>query len=123
MKGLRGERLASQFREEIYNVISVKLRNRYPSLSAIISVTQADVAPDLKTAKVYVSIYDPDAARKDASFEILKQNAGFVRHELSKVLHLRTVPELTFILDESMAYGARIDRIIESLESQDDKDE
>ena len=123
MKGLRGERLASQFREEIYHVISVKLRNRYPSLSAIISVTQADVAPDLKTAKVYVSIYDPDAARKDASFEILKQNAGFVRHELSKVLHLRTVPELTFILDESMAYGARIDRIIESLESQDDKDE
>ena len=74
MKGLRGERLASQFREEIYNVISHKLRNRHPELSAIISVTQADVAPDLKTAKVYVSIFDPDAARKQASFEILKES-------------------------------------------------
>lgn len=123
MKGLRGERLASQFREEIYRVISTKLRNRYSSLSAIISVTQADVAPDLKTAKVYVSIYDPDTARKDASFEILKQNAGFIRHELSQVLHLRTVPELSFILDGSMEYGAKIDKIIESLEEQEKKDD
>lgn len=122
MKGLRGERLASQFREEIYKVISGKLRSRYSSLSAIISVTQADVAPDLKTAKIYISIYDPDGARKDASFDILKQNAGFIRHELSQVLHLRTVPELTFILDESMEYGAKIDKIIEDLESKENND-
>lgn len=123
MKGLRGERLSSQFREEIYRVISTKLRNRYSSLSAIISVTQADVAPDLKTAKVYVSIYDPDSARKEASFEVLKQNAGFIRHELSRILHLRTVPELSFILDESMEYGAKIDKIIQSLEDKDSKDD
>ncbi|HIU79911.1 MAG TPA: 30S ribosome-binding factor RbfA [Candidatus Coproplasma excrementipullorum] len=123
MKGLRGERLASQFREEIYRVIATKLRNRYSSLSAIISVTQVDVAPDLKTAKVYVSIYDPDTARKDASFKILKENAGFIRHELSQVLHLRTVPELSFILDGSMEYGAKIDKIIESLENQENKDD
>ena len=122
MKGLRGERLASQFREEIYKVISGKLRNRYSSLSAIISVTQADVAPDLKTAKIYISIYDPDEARRDASFDILKQNAGFIRYELSQVLHLRTVPELTFILDESMEYGAKIDKIIEELESKENND-
>lgn len=123
MKGLRGERLASQFREEIYRVIATKLRNRYSSLSAIISVTQVDVSPDLKTAKVYVSIYDPDTARKDASFKILKENAGFIRHELSQVLHLRTVPELSFILDGSMEYGAKIDKIIESLENQENKDD
>ena len=123
MKGLRGERLASQFREEIYRVIATKLRNRYSSLSAIISVTQVDVAPDLKTAKVYVSIYDPDTARKDASFKILKENAGFIRHELSQVLHLRTVPELSFILDGSMEYGAKIDKIIDSLENQENKDD
>ena len=123
MKGLRGERLASQFREEIYRVIATKLRNRYSSLSAIISVTQVYVAPDIKTAKVYVSIYDPDTARKDAIFKILKENAGFIRHELSQVLHLRTVPELSFILDGSMEYGAKIDKIIESLENQENKDD
>ncbi len=123
MKGLRGERLASQFREEIYGVISKKLRNRHSELSAIISVTQADVAPDLKTAKIYVSIFDTDEARKQASFEILKQNAGFIRHELAQVLHLRTVPELSFILDGSMEYGAKIDKIIETLEKQDKHDD
>ncbi len=123
MKGLRGERLASQFREEIYSVISRQLRNRYSQLSAIISVTQADVAPDLKTAKIYVSIFDTDEARKQESFEILKQNAGFIRHELAKVLHLRTVPELSFILDGSMEYGAKIDKIIETLEKQDKHDD
>ena len=81
------------------------------------------MAPDLNTAKVYVSIYDPDTARKDASFKILKENAGFIRHELSQVLHLRTVPELSFILDGSMEYGAKIDKIIESLENQENKDD
>lgn len=123
MKGLRGERLASQFREEIYSVISVQLRNRHPELSAIISVTQADVAPDLKTAKIYVSIFDPDSSRKERSFALLKENAGFIRHELSQVLHLRTVPELSFILDGSMEYGAKIDKILNELDVKPEDDE
>lgn len=123
MKGLRGERLASQFREEIYGVISTKLRNRYPEMSAIISVTQADVAPDLKTAKIYVSIFDTDSVRKEKSFAILKENAGFIRHELSQVLHLRTVPELSFILDGSMEYGAKIDKILNELEVKPEGDD
>ncbi|MGN0805976.1 MAG: 30S ribosome-binding factor RbfA [Candidatus Coproplasma sp.] len=119
MKGNRGERLSSQFREEIYNVISYDLRNKYPELSAIISVTEADVAPDLKTAKVYVSIYDTDKDRKSASFEILCSNAGYVRHCLSQVLRLRTVPELKFILDDSMEYGEKIDKLLKNIESEE----
>jgi ribosome-binding factor A len=116
MKGLRGERLSSQFREEIYAIISKQLRNKHPELSAIISVTQADVAPDLKSAKVYISIYDTNEERKEKSFVILKENAGYIRHELSQVLHIRTVPELSFILDGSMEYGAKIDKLLEQLD-------
>lgn len=112
MKGLRGERLSSQFQQEISEIIAKRLRNRYASLSAIISVTQADIAPDLKSAKIYVSIYDTNEERKLQSFEILKENAGFIRHELSKVLHLRTVPELRFILDGTMEYGEKIDKLL-----------
>lgn len=123
MKGLRGERLASQFREEIYGVISTKLRNKYPGLSAIISITQADVAPDLKTAKIYVSIYDTDKDRAERSFAILKENAGVIRHELAQVLHLRTVPELSFIWDGSMEYGAKIDKILNELDVKPEEDE
>lgn len=119
MKGLRGERLASQFREEIHKVISTSLRNRYPELSAIISVTSADVSPDLKNAKVFISIYDVNEDKKRGSFEIISQNAGFIRHELSKVLHLRTVPELRFYTDGSMEYGDRIEKLLKNIEHTD----
>ncbi len=120
MKGNRGERLSSQFREEIYNVISTDVRNKYPELSAIISVTEADVAPDLKTAKVYVSIYDADAERKRVSYDILCSSAGYIRHALSQVLRLRTVPELKFILDDSMEYGEKIDKLLKDIEDKGD---
>ncbi len=121
MKGLRGERLASEFQKAVYEVISRKLRDRNPQLSAIISVTGADVAPDLKTAKIYVSIFDPSEEKKLASFEIIKENAGFIRHELSHMLRIRSTPALTFILDGSMEYGAHIDEILNKLESDSEK--
>ncbi len=123
MKGQRSERLASQFQREIYNAISISLRNKYPELSAIISVTQADVAPDLKTAKIFVSIFDTDEQKKIQSFNIIKENAGFIRHELAGELRIRTVPELTFILDGSMEYGSRIDKILEELDVKREEDE
>ncbi len=125
MKGLRGERLASEFQKAIYEIISRKLRDRAPGLSAIISVTGADVAPDLKTAKIYVSIYDTSEERKISSFNAIKENAGFIRHELAGMLRIRTVPALTFILDGSMEYGAHIDEIINKLDvkPEDDKPE
>lgn len=122
MKGLRGERLSGEFQKQISAVITRELRNREPSLSQIISVTGADVAPDLKTAKIYVSIFDTDEARKDASFEIIKQNAGFIRRELSRAMYLRTVPALTFILDGSMEYGAHIDELLNKLEDKGNDD-
>lgn len=117
MKGLRGERLSSQFREEIYRVISTDLRNKHPEMSAIISVISADVAPDLKSCKVYISIYDVNAEKKRGTFNVISENAGYIRHALSKVLRIRTVPELRFMLDESMEYGNKIDRILKEIET------
>ncbi len=120
MKSTRGERLSGEFRKEISSVISNKLRNKFPQMSAIISVTEADVAPDLKSAKIYVSIFDTDAEKSAASFKIIKENAGFIRHELAQVMHLRTVPELRFFTDESMENGAKIDRILCGLDTDKD---
>ena len=120
MNNNRGKRLSGEFQKEISSVISQKLKNKYPELSAIISVTDTDVAPDLKSAKIYISIFDPNGERKKNSFEIIKQNAGFIRHELAMVMRLRTVPELRFIFDESFEHGARIDRILENLDAEKD---
>ena len=120
MKVTRGERLSGEFQKEISSVISTKLRNKYPELSAIISVTEADVAPDLKSAKIYISVFDVDKERARNSYEIIMNNAGFIRYELAKVMHIRTVPELRFHTDESMEYGAKIDKILNDLESDKD---
>ncbi|MCD8041285.1 MAG: 30S ribosome-binding factor RbfA [Clostridia bacterium] len=115
MKGQRGARLASEFQKEITQIISRDLRNKCPSLSAIISVTGADIAPDLKTAKIYVSIFDTDEQKRQSSFETIKENAGFIRHELSGRMDIRTVPVLTFILDVSAEYGTHIEEILKKL--------
>ncbi len=123
MKGLRGERLSGEFQKAVYSIISRKLRDKHPQLSTVISVTGADVAPDLKTAKIYVSIFDTDEGRRDASFEIIKENAGFIRHELAGMMRLRTVPALHFILDGSMEYGAHIDEILNKLDVKPQDDE
>ena len=120
MKGSRGNRLSGEFQKEISSVISGKLRNKFPELSAIISVTEADVAPDLKSAKIYLCIFDTNEEKSKNSFQIIKNNAGYIRHELSQVMHLRTVPELRFLTDESMEYGAKIDKILNGLDIEKD---
>ncbi len=120
MKGIRGERLSGEFQKEISAVLAGKLKDRCPAMSPIVSVTGADIAPDLKSAKIYISIYDTDADRAKQTFENICENAGFIRHELAHTMSLRTMPELRFYLDESMQYGEKIDRILSSLDKNDD---
>lgn len=116
----RSQRLNGEFQKEISNVISTKLKNRFPELSAIISITEADVAPDLKSAKIYISVFDTDKEKQQNSFTIIKENAALIRKELAMCMRLRTVPELRFFIDESMEYGAKIDKILNELDKGKD---
>lgn len=106
----RTDRLNSEYQKEISAILSGPLKNKEPAFKGIVSVTEADVAPDLKTAKVYLSIYAPEPER-EKMFGLIKENAGFVRKELSKVMRMRTVPVLTFLLDGSMEYGSKMDEL------------
>ena len=114
----RTQRLDSELRKEISAIIAGPLKNREPDLLGIISVTETDVAPDLKTAKVYVSIY-ADEEKKARSFGILQENAGFIRRELARVMRMRTVPMLTFLMDGSMEYGAKMDELFEKIHREE----
>ena len=124
MKSLRGERLSAEYQKAVYDVIFNQLKNRTDGVRGLVSITKADVAPDLKTAKIYVSILGKDAAEEDATFATLCEYAGFIRHELAQVMRMRTVPELHFIRDETMEYGSKIDRLIAGLHEgeQDEQD-
>lgn len=115
----RVERLGSEFRKEIAAILSGPLKNKEPELCGLISVTEADVAPDLKTAKIYVSVFAKTEEEKRNSLAIIRANAGFVRKELAGVMRLRTVPELTFLPDDSMEYGAHMDELFAKLHKED----
>ena len=115
MKKERRDRVDSEYRKEISAVISGALKNKEPRLKGIVSVTAADVAPDFKTAKIYVSVYAKTREEEEETFALIQENAGFIRHELSLVMRTRTVPSLTFVSDGSMAYGAKMDSILSDL--------
>ena len=114
MKVSRTSRLNGEYQKEI-SVILRRLKDKAPNLKGLISVTEADVAPDLKTAYIYVSIYGVTEQEAKESLKILQANAGFVRHELAQVMRSRTVPSLTFRLDGSMSYGSKMDELFKSI--------
>lgn len=118
MKVSRTSRLNGEYQKEI-SVILRRVKDRNPELKGLISVTETDVAPDLKTAYVYVSIYGLDENGTKESLAILQNSASFIRHELSQVMRMRTVPALTFRLDKSMVYGAKMDELFKKINAQE----
>ena len=89
-----------------------------PRIAPLTTVTDATVAPDLKTAKVYVSVYG-DADVKKSTMEGLKNAAPYLRSMLAKNLNMRLTPQLFFVLDDSLDYAMKIDAMIDSLHKND----
>ena len=110
MKGKREQRLNSEFQKEIYNILKNKVKNH--DITEMFSILEVDVTNDLKYAKVYVSIFSTNAERKQKTFNAICDSAKFVRGELAKIMRIRTVPELKFLMDTSSDYGNKIDQII-----------
>ena len=104
-------RIDEEYRKELSQIIGFELKNS--SITGMISVTKVKVTPDLKYAKVYVSIFNSKNIKETLAG--LKKSSGFLRSELAKRINLRNTPELVFELDESLEYGARIDKIINDL--------
>lgn len=104
-------RIDEQYRKELSQIIGYELKN--PNITGMISVTKVKVTPDLKYAKVYVSILNSKNIQN--TIEGLKKSSGFIRTELAKKINLRNTPELTFEIDDSMEYGAKIDSILKEI--------
>lgn len=111
----RLERVNEEIKKELSHIISFELKN--PEATGMISVTKVKVTPDLKYAKVYVSILNAKNVQK--TMEALKQSAGFMRSQIAKTINLRITPELVFELDDSLAYGAKIESILKELKREE----
>ena len=114
----RMNKINEELKKEISNVISVELKN--PHLTGLITVTKVDTSPDLKIAHVYVSMIA--AKSKKENLAILKRASGFVRSCLARKVNLRTTPEIVFVFDESLEYGAKIDSILKDITKDMQKD-
>ncbi len=107
--------------EEIQKELSNLIRNlKDPRVQdTMISITHVETTPDLRWAKVYVSFLQEERA-KDA-LKGLKSAGGYLRRELGRALNLRYTPELNWALDDSITYGAKMMKLINSLEVNKDE--
>ena len=108
--------------EEIMRELSDAIRGlKDPRVQQMLSITAVDTASDLRTAKVYVSVFD-----KEKSADVikgLKSAAGYLRRHIGATLQLRYTPELIFIEDHSIENGARIFDILSTLDIPEEQDD
>ena len=109
----RTDRLNPEFQREIYDIITRRLKN--PLVTEMFSVLRVDCTKDLSHAKVYISVYSASEEKKNATFNAIKSDAKKIRHELSRSMHIRTVPELNFVLDDSIEYSAKMDKVFSEI--------
>ena len=118
MAKYRRGRINEEIQKEMTSILR---RVKDPRVSdAFISVTAADCTADLKYAKIYYSALSGD---KKEIAKGLKAATGFIRRELARSLNLRITPELTFLSDDSVAYGAHIASILSGLEISEEEEE
>jgi ribosome-binding factor A len=115
MQGKRLERVNQLIKEEISMLVQRQLKD--PRLG-FITVTEVDTSPDLKHAKVYVSVLGPEE-QWAASFKALESARGFIWSWLRRHLDLRATPELLFRPDRSMEHAAHIQSLLASLKSHE----
>ena len=108
--------------EEIQKELASLIRNlKDPRVQdTMISITHVETTPDLRFAKVYVSFLQEDKA--EGALKGLKSAGGYLRRELSHALNLRYTPELVWALDDSITYGAKMLKLINSLEVKNDEE-
>ena len=112
----------ARINEEIQKELSALLRTvKDPRVqNTMISITHVETTPDLRYTKVYVSFLEEDRAKE--AMKGLKSAAGYLRRQLGSNLRLRYSPEIVWEQDDSITYGAKMLKLINSLEVNHDDD-
>lgn len=108
-------RINEELKKEISQVINYELKN--PNVTGMISVTRVNVTPDLRYAKVYVSILNSKNLKQ--TLDGLKESSKFIRSRVANTVNLRITPEIVFEYDDSEIVGEKIDNILKKIHEQD----
>ena len=119
---IRPNRVAEEIKREIVDIIRTEIKD--PRINPMTSVVTVEVAPDLKTCKAYISVLG-DEASQQSTMKGLKSAEGYIRRQLAHELNLRNTPQITFILDQSIAYGVNMSKLIDEVtkDISDDEEE
>ena len=113
----RMNKVDEELKKQIGTIISLELKD--PHLTGMISVTRVKITPDLRYAKVFVSVINSNNINK--TLEGLKKASGFIRTRIANTVNLRTTPELVFVYDDSDIQGSKIDQIIAEARRKDEE--
>lgn len=113
---IKNTRINGEVQRELSNIISREIKD--PRINPMTSVVSVEVAPDLKQAKVYISVLGSEESAND-TIKGLKSAASFIRGQLAKSLNLRNTPEIHFILDQSIEYGVNMSKLIDDVVEKD----
>lgn len=121
---IKNTRINGEVQRALAEIIRGEMKD--PRISPLTSVVAAEVAPDLKHCKAYISVFGDEQAGKD-TLAGLKSAEGFIKNRLAKTINLRNTPELHFVLDQSIAYGVdmsrKIDEVVKELGEDEDAHE
>jgi ribosome-binding factor A len=115
----RADRVADLIRMEIADVL---LKEVSDPRVRLVSITGVKITDDLRSAKIFFVEMGKDECSPETEVGIRKAT-GFLKRELGKRLKLRYLPEITFIYDESFAYGSRIDRLLAEIRTEEGTDD
>ena len=110
-RSIKNTRVNTEVQRELSNII----RNmKDPRVAPWTSVVAAEVAPDLKTCKAYISVLGDGKAQED-TIRGLESAEGYIRRELAHTRNMRNTPEIRFILDQSIEYGVNMSKKIDEV--------
>ena len=109
---MKNTRINGEVQRTLAEIIRADIKD--PRISPLTSVVSVEVAPDLKTCKAWISVYGAEQERKD-TLEGLKSAEGYIRRELARRVNLRNTPEIRFIVDQSIAYGVKMSKLIDEV--------
>ena len=118
---IKTERVNSELQRQIAKIIANDIKD--PRLgNCIVSVTKVSTTPDLKYAKVYLSVYATTEEERISALDTVKRSRTFIRNMLKDAVQIRLLPELNFILDTSVDYGMKIDSLLAKIEIPPEED-
>ncbi|MBQ2800451.1 MAG: 30S ribosome-binding factor RbfA [Lachnospiraceae bacterium] len=109
---IKNTRINGEVLKELSNIIRNEIKD--PRIHPMTSVVSVEVAPDLKSAKAYISVLGDEEAKSN-TIKGLKSAAGVIRSKLARSINLRNTPEITFILDQSIEYGVNMAKLIDDV--------